>query len=110
MASNAGFALNDIGNLLTAGTDLNELKTDAVVTQTYSLARQTTDVLSADRYDLSLKTDGLLIATIKDVPVPTPDPSDDQLNPKTDALMESSLSAYGTFFAADDLSRFQYLS
>ncbi len=103
VASNAGFALNDIGNLLTAGTDLNELKTDAVVTQTYSLARQTTDVLSADRYDLSLKTDGLLIATIKDVPVPTPDPSDDQLNPETGALMESSLSAYGTLFAADDL-------
>ena len=101
--SRAGFALDDLSNLLAAGADLNDFKSDLTVTQTYSLARQTTDVLSADRYDLSLKTDDLLIATIKDAPVPTPDPSDDQLNPETDALMESSLSAYGTLFAADDL-------
>ena len=101
--SRAGFALDDLTNLLAAGADLNDFKSDLTVTQTYSLARQTTDVLSADRYDLSLKTDDLLIATIKDAPVPTPDPSDEQLNPETGALMESSLSAYGTLFAADDL-------
>ena len=100
--SRAGFALDDLTNLLAAGADLNDFKSDLTVTQTYSLARQTTDVLSADRYDLSLKTDDLLIATIKDAPVPTPDPSDEQLNPETGALMESSLSAYGTLFAADD--------
>ena len=101
--SRAGFALDNLSNLLAAGADLNDFKSDLTVTQTYSLARQTTDVLSADRYDLSLKTDDLLIATIKDAPVPTPDPSDEQLNPETGALMESSLSAYGTLFAADDL-------
>ena len=101
--SKAGFALDNLTNLLAAGADLNDFKSDLTVTQTYSLARQTTDVLSADRYDLSLKTADQLIATIKEAPVPTPDPSDDQLNPETGALMESSLSAYGTFFAADDL-------
>ena len=101
--SKAGFALNDLTNLLAAGADLNDFKSDLTVTQTYSFARQTTDVLSADRYDLSLKTYDQLIATIKKAPVPTPDPSDDQLNPETDALMESSLSAYGMLFAADDL-------
>ena len=101
--SKAGFALDDLTNLLAAGADLNDFKSDLTVTQTYSLARQTTDVLSADRYDLSLKTADQLIATIKKAPVPTPDPSDDQRNPETDALMESSLSAYGTLFAADDL-------
>lgn len=101
--SRAGFALDDLSNLLAAGADLNDFKSDLTVTQTYSLARQTMDVLSADRYDLSLKTADQLIATIKEAPVPTPDPSDDKLNPETGALMESSLSAYGTLFAADDL-------
>lgn len=67
--SKAGFALDDLTNLLAAGADLNDFKSDVTVTQTYSLARQTTDVLSADRYDLSLKTADQLIATIKEAPV-----------------------------------------
>ena len=115
------------GNALAAGDSLDDLKGDLTVIDIKSLIRATETGFSKDQYDLSMKTDELLIATIKEkAPAPTPDPdpdpdpnpdpkpnpdpvpepdrpSGDKVNDQTNALMQSSIAAAATMFAADEL-------
>ena len=103
------------GNALAAGDSLDDLKGDLTVIDIKSLIRATETGFSKDQYDLSMKTDELLIATIKEkAPAPTPDPdpdpvpepdrpSSDKVNDQTNALMQSSIAAAATMFAADEL-------
>lgn len=117
------------GNALAAGDSLDDLKGDLTVIDIKSLIRATETGFSKDQYDLSMKTDELLIATLKEkAPAPTPDPdpdpdpdpnpdpkpnpdpvpepdrpSGDKVNDQTNALMQSSIAATATMFAADEL-------
>lgn len=117
------------GNALAAGNSLDDLKGDLTVIDIKSLIRATETGFSKDQYDLSMKTDELLIATLKEkAPAPTPDPdpdpdpdpnpdpkpnpdpvpepdrpSGDKVNDQTNALMQSSIAAAATMFAADEL-------
>lgn len=117
------------GNALAAGDSLDDLKGDLTVIDIKSLIRATETGFSKDQYDLSMKTDELLIATLKEKapaptsdpdpdpdpdpnpdpkpnpdPVPEPDrPSGDKVNDQTNALMQSSIAAAATMFAADEL-------
>lgn len=117
------------GNALAAGDSLDDLKADLTVIDIKSLIRATETGFSKDQYDLSMKTDELLIATLKEkAPAPTPDPdpdpdpdpnpdpkpnpdpvpepdrpSGDKVNDQTNALMQSSIAAAATMFAADEL-------
>lgn len=117
------------GNALAAGDSLDDLKGDLTVIDIKSLIRATETGFSKDQYDLSMKTDELLIATLKEkAPAPTPDPdpdpdpdpnpdpkpnpdpvpepdrpSGDKVNDQTNALMQSSIAAAATVFAADEL-------
>ena len=103
------------GNALAAGDSLDDLKGDLTVIDIKSLIRATETGFSKDQYDLSMKTDELLIATLKEkAPAPTPDPdpdpvpepdrpSSDKVNDQTNALMQSSIAAAATMFAADEL-------
>lgn len=115
------------GNALAAGDSLDDLKGDLTVIDIKSLIRATETGFSKDQYDLSMKTDELLIATLKEkAPAPTPDPdpdpdpnpdpkpnpdpvpepdrpSGDKVNDQTNALMQSSIAAAATMFAADEL-------
>lgn len=107
------------GNALAAGDSLDDLKGDLTVIDIKSLIRATETGFSKDQYDLSMKTDELLIATLKEkAPAPTPDPdpdpdpdpnpdpkpnpdpvpepdrpSGDKVNDQTNALMQSSIAA-----------------
>ena len=125
--SEKGIALDEVNNLLVAGDSLDDLKGDLTVIDIKSLIRATETGFSKDQYDLSMKTDELLIATIKEkAPAPTPDPdpdpdpnpdpkpnpdpvpepdrpSSDKVNDQTNALMQSSIAAAATMFAADEL-------
>ena len=117
--SEKGIALDEVNNLLVAGDSLDDLKGDLTVIDIKSLIRATETGFSKDQYDLSMKTDELLIATIKEkAPAPTPDPdpdpdpnpvpeperpSSDKVNDQTYALMLSSSAAAATMFAADEL-------
>ena len=113
--SEKGIALDEVNNLLAAGDSLDELKGDLKVEHIASLSRVQESDLTKDDYDLSMKTDELLIATIKEkAPAPTPDPdpdpvpepdrpSSDKVNDQTNALMQSSIAAAATMFAADEL-------
>ena len=115
------------GNALAAGDSLDDLKGDLTVIDIKSLIRATETGFSKDQYDLSMKTDELLIATIKEkAPAPTPDPdpdpdpnpdpkpnpdpvpepdrpSSDKVNDQTNALMQSSIASAATMYAADEL-------
>ena len=117
------------GNALAAGDSLDDLKGDLTVIDIKSLIRATETGFSKDQYDLSMKTEELLIATLKEkAPAPTPDPdpdpdpdpnpdpkpnpdpvpepdrpSGDKVNDQTNALMQSSIAAAATMFAADEL-------
>lgn len=115
------------GKALVAGDSLDDLKGDLTVIDIKSLIRATETGFSKDQYDLSMKTDELLIATLKEkAPAPTPDPdpdpdpnpdpkpnpdpvpepdrpSGDKVNDQTNALMQSSIAAAATMFAADEL-------
>ena len=125
--SEKGIALDEVNNLLAAGDSLDDLKGDLTVIDIKSLIRATETGFSKDQYDLSMKTDKLLIATLKEkAPAPTPDPdpdpdpnpdpkpnpdpvpepdrpSGDKVNDQTNALMQSSIAAAATMFAADEL-------
>lgn len=125
--SEKGIALDDVNNLLAAGDSLDDLKGDLTVIDIKSLIRATETGFSKDQYDLSMKTEKLLIATLKEkAPAPTPDPdpdpdpnpdpkpnpdpvpepdrpSGDKVNDQTNALMQSSIAAAATMFAADEL-------
>lgn len=115
------------GKALVAGDSLDDLKGDLTVIDIKSLIRATETGFSKDQYDLSMKTDELLIATLKEkAPAPTPDPdpdpdpnpdpkpnpdpvpepdrpSGDKVNDQTNALMQSSIASAATMFAADEL-------
>ena len=115
------------GNALAVGDSLDDLKGDLTVIDIKSLIRATETGFSKDQYDLSMKTDELLIATIKEkAPAPTPDPdpdpdpnpdpkpnpdpvpepdrpSSDKVNDQTNALMQSSIASAATMYAADEL-------
>ena len=115
------------GKALDKGDSLDDLKGDLTVIDIKSLIRATETGFSKDQYDLSMKTEELLIATLKEkAPAPTPDPdpdpdpnpdpkpnpdpvpepdrpSGDKVNDQTNALMQSSIAAAATMFAADEL-------
>ena len=96
--SAAGFAHLD-GTAIAGGTSLDDLKTTVTTTTMPSIVRIQTTALETDDYDLAIDNAGKdLVMTIKNS-----GSSWSEVNPETDALMESSLSAYGTLFAADDL-------
>ncbi len=125
--SDAGIVLNDINSQpLTGGTTLNELKTELTVERLKSQARIETNQLSKDKYDLLMKDDNTLVAEIApqknpDPDKPNPDPdkpgtdpdkpgtnpdkpgTTERVNEQTDALIQSSLTAASTLFAADEL-------
>lgn len=125
--SDAGIVLDDINNKpLTGGTTLNGLKTELTVERLKSQARIETNQLSEDKYDLLMKDDNTLVAEIApqknpDPDKPNPDPdkpgtdpdkpgtnpdnpgTTERVNEQTDALIQSSLTAASTLFAADEL-------
>lgn len=117
--SDAGIVLDTIDNLLKAGTKLNELKTDLTLERLKSQARIETNQLSKDTYDLLMKDNNTLVAefatqTNPDPDKPNPDPdkpgtdpdkpgTTERVNEQTDALIQSSLTAASTLFAADEL-------
>ena len=122
----------DQDHYLKAGTQLPDLKTDLTLERLKSQARIETNQLSKDKYDLLMGDDNTLVAEFTDNPVPptNPDPDPDKPNPdpdkpgtdpdkpgtnpdkpgttervneQTDALIQSSLTAASTLFAADEL-------
>lgn len=122
----------DRDHYLKAGTQLPDLKTDLTVERLKSQARIETNQLSKDKYDLLMRDGYTLVAEFTDNPVPptNPDPDPDKPNPdpdkpgtdpdkpgtnpdnpgttervneQTDALIQSSLTAASTLFAADEL-------
>ena len=96
--ASAGFARLD-GSVIAGGTSLDDLKTTVTTTTMPSIVRIETTTLETDDYDLALNDSGKdLVMSIKN-----PGSSWSEANPETDALIESSLSSYGTLFAADDL-------
>ena len=125
--SDAGIVLDDINNKpLTGGTTLNGLKTELTVERLKSQARIETNQLSEDKYDLLMKDGNTLVAEIApqknpDPDKPNPDPdkpgtdpdkpgtnpdkpgTTERVNEQTDALIQSSLTAASTLFAADEL-------
>ena len=128
-----GIALDTLKNRLPAGKQLPDLKTDLTVERLKSQARIETNQLTKDQYDLLVGDDAkTLVAEFTANPVPptNPDPDPDKPNPdpdkpgtdpdkpgtnpdnpgttervneQTDALIQSSLTAASTLFAADEL-------
>ena len=131
--SDNGIALDTLKNRLPAGKQLPDLKTDLTVGRLKSQARIETNQLTKDQYDLLVGDDAkTLVAEFTANPVPptNPDPDPDKPNPdpdkpgtdpdkpgtnpdnpgttervneQTDALIQSSLTAASTLFAADEL-------
>ena len=131
--SDNGIALDTLKNRLPAGKQLPDLKTDLTVERLKSQARIETNQLTKDQYDLLVGDDAkTLVAEFTANPVPptNPDPDPDKPNPdpdkpgtdpdkpgtnpdnpgttervneQTDALIQSSLTAASTLFAADEL-------
>ena len=131
--SDNGIALDTLKNRLPAGKQLPDLKTDLTVERLKSQARIETNQLTKDQYDLRVGDDAkTLVAEFTANPVPptNPDPDPDKPNPdpdkpgtdpdkpgtnpdnpgttervneQTDALIQSSLTAASTLFAADEL-------
>ena len=85
-------------NRLAAGTSVSELRRDLNVESIKSLVRVEKSELTQDDYDLSMKTEQMLIAKIKNRR-----PSKDKVNDQTNVLMLSSLSSAAALFAADEL-------
>ena len=78
------------GKALDKGDSLDDLKGDLTVIDIKSLIRATETGFSKDQYDLSMKTEELLIATLKEkAPAPTPDPDPDP-DPNPDPTCKSS--------------------
>ena len=131
--SDNGIALDTLKNRLPAGKQLPDLKIDLTVERLKSQARIETNQLTKDQYDLLVGDDAkTLVAEFTANPVPptNPDPDPDKPNPdpdkpgtdpdkpgtnpdnpgttervneQTDALIQSSLTAASTLFAADEL-------
>ena len=96
--SEKGIALDEVNNLLTSGDSLDELKGDLKVEHIASLSRVQESDLTKDDYDLLMKSDQMLVATIKEKR-----PSSDKVNDQTNALMQSSIASAATMYAADEL-------
>ena len=90
------------GTKITAGTELSGIKSDMTLTTYSSLVRTHTDTLLAEEYELVVSEDGESLS-MKVVDEINNGPGVTEINPETDALMESSLSTMTTHFAADDL-------
>ena len=90
------------GTKITAGTELSGIKSDMTLTTYSSLVRTHTDTLLAEEYELVVSEDGESLS-MKVVDEISNGPGVTEINPETDALMESSLSTMTTHFAADDL-------
>ena len=90
------------GMKITAGTELSGIKSDMTLTTYSSLVRTHTDTLLAEEYELVVSEDGesLSMNVVNEI---NNGPGVTEINPETDALMESSLSTMTTHFAADDL-------
>ena len=90
------------GMKITADTELSGIKSDMTLTTYSSLVRTHTDTLLAEEYELVVSEDGESLS-MKVVDEINNGPGVTEINPETDALMESSLSTMTTHFAADDL-------
>ena len=90
------------GTKITADTKLSGIKSDMTLTTYSSLVRTHTDTLLAEEYELVVSEDGESLS-MKVVNEIDNGPGVTEINPETDALMESSLSTVTTHFAADDL-------
>ena len=115
--SDNGIALDTLKNRLPAGKQLPDLKTDLTVERLKSQARIETNQLTKDQYDLLVGDDAkTLVAEFTANPVPPTNPDPDKpgtnpdnpgtterVNEQTDALIQSSLTAASTLFAADEL-------
>ena len=90
------------GMKITADTELSGIKSDMTLTTYSSLVRTHTDTLLAEEYELVVSEDGesLSMNVVDEI---NNGPGVTEINPETDALMESSLSTMTTHFAADDL-------
>lgn len=90
------------GTKITADTELSGIKSDMTLTTYSSLVRTHTDTLLAEEYELVVSEDGesLSVNVVDEI---NNGPGVTEINPETDALMESSLSTMTTHFAADDL-------
>ena len=90
------------GMKITADTELSGIKSDMTLTTYSSLVRTHTDTLLAEEYELVVSEDGesLSMNVVNEI---NNGPGVTEINPETDALMESSLSTMTTHFAADDL-------
>ena len=90
------------GTKITADTELSGIKSDMTLTTYSSLVRTHTDTLLAEEYELVVSEDGesLSMNVVDEI---NNEPGVTEINPETDALMESSLSTMTTHFAADDL-------
>ena len=96
--SSAGIALDKADNRLAAGSSLDELKGNLNVEHIASLSRVQETELTKDDYDLKMKSENMLVATIK-----AKRPSLDKVNDQTNALMQSSIASAATMYAADEL-------
>ena len=96
--SSAGIALDKADNRLAAGSSLDELKGNLNVEHIASLSRVQETELTKDDYDLKIKSENMLVATIK-----AKRPSVDKVNDQTNALMQSSIASAATMYAADEL-------
>ena len=96
--SSAGIALDKADNRLAAGSSLDELKGNLNVEHIASLSRVQETELTKDDYDLTMKSENMLVATIK-----AKRPSVDKVNDQTNALMQSSIASAATMYAADEL-------
>ena len=96
--SSAGIALDKADNRLAAGSSLDELKGNLNVEHIASLSRVQETELTKDDYDLKMKSENMLVATIK-----VKRPSVDKVNDQTNALMQSSIASAATMYAADEL-------
>ena len=96
--SSAGIALDKADNRLAAGSSLDELKDNLNVEHIASLSRVQETELTKDDYDLKMKSENMLVATIK-----AKRPSVDKVNDQTNALMQSSIASAATMYAADEL-------
>lgn len=99
--------VNEAGGKWQAGTDLSGMFTSLTVTNVPSLVRvQTREFELGEDYELKIDDSDenslILGKGDGDNPPPTPGGSD-SINDQTNTLVESSLSALATFFAADDL-------
>ena len=96
--SSAGIALDKADNRLAAGSSLDELKGNLNVEHIASLSRVQETELTKDDYDLKMKSENMLVVTIK-----AKRPSVDKVNDQTNALMQSSIASAATMYAADEL-------